>query len=112
MAKTREEVAQRFNSAAIIRELRGPLPEDDPYFELVDGEYVPRKPFELTAEQEEAVDGVLRDLHALPPGTILSMDAVAALVARMPGRPKSWTSADVIRAARGPLPEDDPDFPA
>lgn len=65
---------------------------------------------ELTPEQREAVRGVLRDLQALPEGTILTMDEIAALVHRLPGRPKSWTSADVIREARGPLPEDDPDF--
>lgn len=64
----------------------------------------------LTPEQREAVRGVLRDLQALPQGTILTMEEIAALVHRLPGRPKSWTSADVIREARGPLPEDDPHF--
>jgi hypothetical protein len=111
MAKVDEKRDSRWSSAAIIRELRGPLPEDDPHFELVDGEYVLRKPFELTPAQREAVEGVIRDLQALPKGTILTMDEIAALVARLPGRPKTWTSADVIREARGPLPEDDPDFP-
>jgi hypothetical protein len=111
MAKT-EEKQDRWSSAAIIREMRGPLPEDDPDFELVDGKYVPRKPFELSPEQAEAVEGVLRDLRSRPKGTILTMDEIAELVARLPGRPKTWTSADVIREARGPLPEDDPDFPA
>ena len=69
------------------------------------------EPFVLTPEQREAVRGVLRDLRALPEGTILTMDEIAALVHRLPDRPRSWTSADVIREARGPLPEDDPDFP-
>lgn len=35
---------------------------------------------------------------------------VFGLLDRLPERPPSFTSADVIRELRGPLPEDDPDF--
>jgi hypothetical protein len=63
-----------------------------------------------TMEQEEAVDQVLRELHALPPGAKLTNEEVIAFVRRLPQRPSDWTSADVIRELRGPLPEDDPEY--
>jgi hypothetical protein len=66
---------------------------------------------ELSPAQKEAVQELIRDLKALPKGTVLTMDEVAAFARRMPGRPSNWTSADVIREARGPLPEDDADRP-
>jgi len=111
MAKTVEKKRDR-RSADIIRELRGPLPEDDPYMMLENGGYVRREPAEMSPEKKDAVRSVLRDLQALPKGTTLTMEEVAAFVHRLPGRPADWTSADVIREARGPLPEDDSDVPA
>jgi hypothetical protein len=108
MTKTEEKVERELTSAEIIRELRGPLPEDDPHFELVDGEYVLRNPRVLSPAEKEAVQGVLRDLQALPPGTTLPWPDIIALLARLPGPPRDGTAADVIRESDGPLAEDDP----
>ncbi|MEA2464580.1 MAG: hypothetical protein QOJ98_2327 [Acidobacteriota bacterium] len=106
MAKSVEKKRDS-RSADIIRELRGPLPEDDPYMMLENGRYVRREPVEMSPEQTEAVRSVLHDVRALPKGTTLTIEEVAAYVHRLPGRPADWTSADVIREARGPLPDDD-----
>lgn len=76
-----------WSSADDIRELRGPLPEDDPNFELVDGRYVPRgKPRELSTDEREACESVLRDLHALPKGTTLTIEEIGAFLRRLPKR--------------------------
>lgn len=77
---------RNWTSADVIRELRGPLPEDDPNFELIDGKYVPRRIRELTSEEDDAVQSVLRDLDALPAGTTLTIAEVSALLRRLPGR--------------------------
>jgi hypothetical protein len=98
------------SSADMIRELRGPLPEDDPEYQRFiasGGDSVQ----ESHADQE-AVEAVLRDLRALPPGTTLTNEEVLAFITRLPRRPSSWTSADVIREMRGPLPDDDPEYQA
>ncbi len=68
------------------------------------------KTLERTVQEDEAVRQVLRELQALPPGTTLTHEEVIAYVRRLPRRPNDWTSADVIRELRGPLPEDDPEF--
>lgn len=68
------------------------------------------KTAEGATRDQEAVEQVRRELAALPPGTKLSNEELIALIDRLPRRPSSWTSADVIREHRGPLPEDDPDF--
>jgi hypothetical protein len=108
MAKVAEKTKrQEMTSAEIIRELRGPLPEDDPEYQrfLERGETPSR-----SAQDEEAIESVRRELAALPPGTKLSNEELFALLDRLPRRPSDWTSADVIREHRGPLPENDPDF--
>lgn len=110
MAKTVERSERELSSAEIIRELRGPLPEDDPDMVLENGQYVPRCRAETSPEHREAVEAVLRDLQALPKGTLLTMEEVVAFTRRLPRRPSDWTSADVIRESRGPLPEDDPEY--
>lgn len=52
---------------------------------------------------------VARELEARR-GT-LSNEEIFALLRRMPPMvPPGWSSADIIRELRGPLPEDDPDF--
>ena len=92
MAKT-EERTELLNSADIIRELRGPLPEDDPDMILVDGRYEPRRRApELSPEQKEAFASVVRDLEALPEGKTLTMDEVLAFTSRLPRRPDGWTA--------------------
>ena len=63
---------------------------------------------EEETERAAAVQEVLRELHALPEGA--TNREVFAVLAKLPRRPREWTSADVIREARGPLPEDDPLF--
>ena len=58
-----------------------------------------------------AVREVLRDLEARPAGRPLTWDEMMAFIRRMPKMPEGWTSADAIREARGPLPEDGTIFP-
>lgn len=70
-------------SADIIREMRGPLPEDDPYF-------VPMQ------------DSVTGEWRRVPVCEIMPK-------IERPSRP--FNSAEVIRELRGPFPEDDPDPP-
>lgn len=108
MSKTEERV-ERSKSAAYVRELRGPLPEDDPFFECVDGQQVLRQRPVLTEAQKASVREVIRELDALPADAVLSMNELVRLAGRLPGRPSTWTSARTIREARGPFPEDDPD---
>jgi hypothetical protein len=99
MAKTVEKEQEReLSSADIIRELRGPLPEDDPHFALVDGKYVLRNPKVLSPAETEAVQGVLRDLKALPKGTILTWPEIGAYLARMPSLSRGRTSVDDDRS--------------
>lgn len=84
MAKTEEKVERELTSAEIIRELRGPLPEDDPYMVLENGQYEPRRKAVLSPEEAEAVESVLRDLRALPKGTILPWPEILAFLDRLP----------------------------
>ena len=65
---------------------------------------------EMTERDRKAAE-VLRELEALPPGQTLTRQELVALLRRMPGLPEGWSSAEYIRELRGPLPEDDPDFP-
>jgi len=69
------------------------------------------KALERPERDQAAVAEVLRDLQALPPGHKLSPDELMSFIRRLPKMPEGWTSADYIRELRGPLPEDDPDFP-
>lgn len=62
---------------------------------------------EERTEQEAAMEELLRELDAIPPGTMLTDEQVLAFTRRMPPLPADFTSADVIREARGPLPGDD-----
>jgi len=65
---------------------------------------------ETTPDQREA-EQARRELEARPAGTPLSWDEAMSYVRRLGLKmPDGWTSADVIREHRGPLPEDDPDF--
>jgi hypothetical protein len=66
------------------------------------------KTAEKTTQDRQAMEEVRRELQARR-GT-LSNEEVFALLQKLPPRPASWTSADVIRELRGPLPADDPDF--
>ena len=68
------------------------------------------KTLERTQRDQQAVEAVLADLRALPPDATLSREQILAYLERMPPRPNDFTSADVIRELRGPLPEDDPEF--
>jgi hypothetical protein len=83
MAKTDTE--RELTSAEIIRELRGPLPADDPDMVLENGEYVPRRKAILTPEEAEAVESVLRDLRALPKGTTLTWPEISEFLRRIHG---------------------------
>ena len=65
---------------------------------------------ELTERRQDAVREVLAELRALPAGAALTRDQILSYLARMPERPNDFTSADVIRELRGPLPDDDPEF--
>lgn len=61
--------------------------------------------------EKQSVEEVLAELEAMPPGS-LSGEELLAYVRRLPKPklPPGWTSAEVIRELRGPLPEDDPEF--
>ena len=65
---------------------------------------------ELT-ERERKPAEVLREHEAHPPGYKMTPDELMAIIRKMPGLPEGWSSADYIRELRGPLPEDDPEFP-
>jgi hypothetical protein len=109
MGKAAEKTTHHaMTSADIIRELRGPLPDDDPEFQkfLASGGARTR-----SARDQEAAEAVLRDLRALPEGTKLTNEELFAFIQRLPPMHDGFSSADVIRELRGPLPEDDPDFP-
>lgn len=110
MGKAAEKPKQHeMTSAEIIRELRGPLPDDDPEYQrfLERGETPPR-----SAQEQEAIEAVLRDLRAVPEGTQLTNEQqLFAIIQRLPPMYGGFSSADVIRELRGPLPKDDPDFP-
>ena len=56
------------------------------------------------------MEELLRELRALPPGTVLTKEQVLAYVDRMPPVPAYFNTSDVIRELRGPLPEDDPEY--
>jgi hypothetical protein len=61
---------------------------------------------ETTRDQREA-EQVLRELEARPPGTPLSWEEAMSYVRRLGFEtPEGWTSADIIREYRGPLPDD------
>lgn len=66
------------------------------------------KTAEEATREEKAMEEVLRELEARR-GTLTNGE-IFDLLARIPRRPDNWSSADVIRELRGPLPEDDPDF--
>lgn len=68
------------------------------------------KTVEMTEQGQEAVRQVLAELRALPDDAELTREQVLAYLERMPARSNDFTSADVIRDLRGPLPEDDPAF--
>jgi hypothetical protein len=69
------------------------------------------KPTETMEGDQEAVQQVLSELQARPPGTPLKWEEAMAYVRRMGKKmPAGWTSADSIRELRGPLPDEDPDF--
>jgi len=53
------------------------------------------------------MEELLRELDAIPAGTMLTDEQILAFTRRMPPLPADFTSADVIREARGPLPDDD-----
>lgn len=61
-------------------------------------------------QNHDAVGQVLAELRALSPDAELTREQILAYLERLPGRSNDFTSADVIRELRGPLPEDDPDF--
>jgi hypothetical protein len=62
--------------------------------------------------REENAAAAVRELLSLTPGTTLGTGEWLDLVARLPRMDLAdeWSSADVIRELRGPLPEDDPDY--
>ncbi|HEV7766905.1 MAG TPA: hypothetical protein VGQ76_18035 [Thermoanaerobaculia bacterium] len=66
------------------------------------------KTVESPAIEPWTAKDVLRELEARS-GTLTNAD-IFDLLAHLPRKPSSWSSADVIRELRGPLPEDDPDF--
>lgn len=68
------------------------------------------KTIERTERDQEAVREVLAELRALPPDAKLSREQILAYLERMPPRSNDFTSADVIRELRGPLPDDDPEY--
>jgi hypothetical protein len=61
-------------------------------------------------EAEIQAEELLRDLKALPPDHMLTPEEFLSFVRRMPKMPEGWSSADIIREMRGPLPEDDPEY--
>lgn len=65
------------------------------------------KPAEDARDQGE-VEQVRRELEARTPGTPLTWEETMSYVRRMGLKmPDGWTSADIIREYRGPLPGDD-----
>ncbi len=60
-----------------------------------------------TPDQREA-EQARRELEARPPGTPMTWDEAMSYVRRLGLKmPDGWTSADIIREYRGPLPGDD-----
>jgi hypothetical protein len=68
------------------------------------------KTVERTERSQEAARQVLAELRALPPDAMLSREQILTYLERMPARSEDFTSADVIRELRGPLPDDDPEY--
>lgn len=64
------------------------------------------KTLERTERDQEVVRDILRDLEARQPGQ-MTWDEAMSYIRRMPKMPAGWTSADIIREYRGPLPNDD-----
>jgi hypothetical protein len=64
------------------------------------------------ADRRAMVEQLLAELRARPEGAPpMSADEWASYLQRIPQRDDNWSSADLIRELRGPLPADDPDFP-
>ncbi|HYC93835.1 MAG TPA: hypothetical protein VEO54_31830 [Thermoanaerobaculia bacterium] len=66
---------------------------------------------EAMTERDRIAAEVLEELNVRPPGQKLTREELVALLRRMPPMPPGWSSAEYIRELRGPLPEDDPDYP-
>lgn len=64
------------------------------------------KTAERTERDQEVVRDILRDIEARPAGE-MTWDEVMSYIRRMPKMPTGWTSADIIREYRGPLPDDE-----
>jgi hypothetical protein len=63
---------------------------------------------EETTRNQREVEQARRELEARPPGTPLSWDEAMSYVRRLGLKmPEGWSSADIIREYRGPLPGDD-----
>ena len=70
--------------------------------------YVMAKAAEQTSHDHETAAQVRRELEARPAGTPLTWEEAMSHVRCMGIKmPDGWTSADVIREYRGPLPADD-----
>jgi hypothetical protein len=68
------------------------------------------KTAERDERSQEGVREVLAELRALSPDAKLNREQILAYLDRMPPRSSDFTSADVIRELRGPLPDDDPQY--
>jgi hypothetical protein len=64
------------------------------------------------ADRRAMFEQLLAELRARPEGAPpMSTDEWLSYLERIPPRDDNWSSADLIRELRGPLPADDPDFP-
>ena len=61
--------------------------------------------------ESDAIRQVLDELSALPPDYEMSPQEWVSYIRRLPKSADQTSSAEIIRELRGPLPEDDPDFP-
>ena len=64
------------------------------------------KTMERTERNQDVVKEILHDLESRPPGP-MNWEEMMSYIRRMPKMPAGWTSADIIREYRGPLPDDD-----
>jgi hypothetical protein len=64
------------------------------------------KTAEKTERDQEVVRDILRDLEARSQEP-MTWDEAMSYIRRMPKMPAGWTSADIIREYRGPLPDYD-----
>jgi hypothetical protein len=62
-------------------------------------------------EKGAAFERVVAELRARQKAGPMTADEWLAFIRQLPPSNDDWSSADIIRELRGPLPADDPEFP-